>query len=137
MSDCARDRWVELQDHWNKNRRQVMPATARKALTKAGEKVGGRAVTVGHKVADRTPQMVKEAGDYFAEAALEPTIKATLSLLEFTTRLVSEFTDPDKVLQYYREQGAQGRDPRGSSCSRLEESPGEWWGSSGGQAPGS
>lgn len=82
-----------------------MPATARKALAKAGDKVSSGASIVGHKVTDATPQALKDAGGFVADAALEPTIKATVSLLEFTTRLVSEFTDPEKVLDYHRRQG--------------------------------
>jgi hypothetical protein len=105
MSDYECARWAELQAHWNKDRRQLIPAKTRKALTKAGDKVSNSAMIVGVKVADVTPQAVKDAGGFIADAALEPTIKATLSLLEFTTRLVSEFTDPEKVLQYHRSQG--------------------------------
>lgn len=105
MSDYERARWAELEAHWDRDRRQLMPATARKALAKAGDKVSSGASIVGHKVNDATPQVLKDAGGFVADAALEPTIKATLSLLEFTTRLVSEFTDPDKVLDYHRRQG--------------------------------
>lgn len=105
MSDYERDRWAELEAHWSKHRRELMPAKAREALNKAGHKVSDGATLVGHKVADVTPQAVKDAGGFVADAALEPTIKATLSLLDFTTRLVSEFTDPEKVLEYHRSKG--------------------------------
>lgn len=107
MSDYERARWAELQAHWNKDRRELVPVKARTVLAKAGDKVSGGATIVGHKVADATPQAVKDAGGFVADAAFEPTIKATLSLLEFTTRLVSEFTDPEKVLQYHRSQGRE------------------------------
>ena len=67
MSDYECARWAELEAHWNKDRRQLMPAKARKALTKAGDKVSGGATIVGHKVADVTPQAVKDAGGFVAD----------------------------------------------------------------------
>lgn len=72
----------------------------------------------------RWAELVKDAGGFVADAALEPTIKATLSLLEFTTRLVSEFTDPERVLQYQRSQGRDTQtleDLRALDLKELDE----------------
>lgn len=121
MSDYERARWAELQAHWSKERRQLLPSKASEVLAKAGDRVSNGTTNVGHKVAEVTPQAVKKAGGFVADAALEPTIKATLSLLEFTTRLVSEFTDPGRVLEYHRSQGRDVQTLDGLRALDLKE----------------
>lgn len=124
MSTYEHRRWEELNEHWDKERRKLMPARARDALDSAGDgtrKVLGRA---GRKVAEVTPQGMKDASAFVGDAALEPTIKAVVGVLEWTTDMVTELTDPEKVLEYHRAHGRDVQtlaDLRGLDLKDLDE----------------
>lgn len=105
MSAYEQRRWAELNAHWTKSRRQLMPAKAREALGVAGENTHRVASAAGQKVADVTPEKVKEVGGVVVDATLASTVKAVTKLLELTTEVVTEFSKPDKVLEHHRANG--------------------------------
>lgn len=105
MSAYEQRRWAELNAHWTKPRRQLMPAKTREALGVAGENTRKVASTAGQKVANATPEKVKEVGAVVVDATLAPTMKAVTKLLELTTEVVTEFSKPDKVLEHHRAHG--------------------------------
>ncbi len=104
MSSYERRRWVELEEHWAKadQRRRIVPAKVRKALTSAGGQladVGGRAA---QRVASAAPEQVKNAATSAVEATLVPTVKAVVHMLELVTEWSVELTDPERVLEHHR-----------------------------------
>lgn len=109
MSPYERRRWAELQEHWAKadQRRQIVPAKVRQALTSAG----GQLVDVGGRAAQRVtaaaPEPIKKAATSAADATLVPTVKAVVHLLELVTDWSVELTDQERVLKHHR---ARGRD---------------------------
>ena len=84
MSPYEARRWQELQAHWDKkaNRKEILPAKARKALgnatTRAREVAGGAA----ERVSDRIPEGAKDAGGVVADAALIPFVNKAVHLVD-------------------------------------------------------
>lgn len=116
MSPYERRRWAELDDQWAKadQRPQIVPAKVRSALASAGGQVadvGGRAA---ERVAAATPDSVKDAASSAVDAALVPTLKAVVHLLELVTDWSVELTDPERVLAHHRD-----RDREASSLDDL------------------
>ncbi len=104
MSSYERRRWVELEEHWAKadQRRRIVPAKVRQALTSAGGQladVGGRAA---QRVASAAPEQVKNAATSAVDATLVPTVKAVVHMLELVTDWSVELTDPERVLEHHR-----------------------------------
>ena len=109
MSLYERRRWTELEEHWAKveQRRRVVPAEVRRALTSAGGNIvdaGGRAA---QRVASAAPEPVKAAAASAVDATLVPTVKAAVHLLELVTDWSVELTDPERVLEHHRERGRE------------------------------
>lgn len=105
MSTYEQGRWAELNAHWAKPPRQLLPTKTRAALTVAGQSTQRGASAVGAKVSGVAPSKVKEVSGAVVDATLAPTVKAVTKLLEFTTEVVSEFSKPDKVLAHHRNNG--------------------------------
>lgn len=121
MSAYEQRRWAELNAHWSKSRRQLMPAKAREALEVAGKNTHKAASAAGQKVADVTPQEVKVVGGVVVDATLASTVKAVTKLLEFTTEVVTEFSKPDTVLEHHRNNGHDIRAVRDLQHLDLKE----------------
>lgn len=107
MSPYERRRWAELEEHWAKadQRRQIVPAKVRHALTSTSghlAAVGGRAA---QRVAAAAPEPVKKAATSAVDATLVPTVRAVVHLLELVTDWSVELTDPERVLEHHRERG--------------------------------
>jgi hypothetical protein len=105
MSTYEHRRWEELNERWSKERRKIVPVKAREALGSAGTKTTQVLSKTGGKLVEVTPQRLKNATSVVGDAALEPTIKAVAGVLEWTTDMVTELTDPAKVLEYHRSHG--------------------------------
>lgn len=105
MSTYEHRRWEELNERWDKERRRLVPAKAREALGSASSGTRKVLSRTGSKLVEVTPQGLKDATAVVGDAALEPTIKAVVGVLEWITDMVTELTDPEKVLEYHREQG--------------------------------
>ncbi len=105
MSSYERRRWVELEEHWAKadQRRRIVPAKVRQALTSAGGQladVGGRAA---QRVASAAPEPVKNAATSTVDATVVPTVKAVVHMLELVREWSVELTDPERVLEHHRD----------------------------------
>ncbi|WP_244328536.1 EcsC family protein [Yimella sp. cx-51] len=108
MSAYERKRWADLQAHWKKKaegRKAPLPPKARAALRSSVEATKSAALHAGKKVADATPEKVKDAAGGMVDVALVPTVHNIVQLLELLNDWVVELTDPEKVLAYHREQG--------------------------------
>lgn len=112
MSPYEQQRWADLQKHWARkaDRRQLLPPKARTAIGEVGGQVGGAARKAGSAVAKVTPDGVKQGMESMLDAALIPTAKAAVHLLELVTDWTTELMDPEKVLEHHR---AAGRDVAG------------------------
>jgi len=115
MSAYERRRWAELEEHWAKSgpRPQIVPATVRRALTSTGGQVADLGGRVARRVADAAPAPVRNATASALDAALAPTVKAVVHLLDLVTDASVELTKPERVLEHHRE--------RGRDVTRLED----------------
>jgi hypothetical protein len=102
MSVYEARRWDALEKHWSKkaSRRELMPAKVRAA----GEKTRAVAVRTGAAVAEATPESVREFGVKAVDAALMPVVEGIVHLIELANDWAVELTDPEKVLEFHREQ---------------------------------
>lgn len=107
MSPYERHRWAELEEHWAKadQRRQIVPAKLRQAITSAGGQLAYVGKRVAQQVAAAAPKPVEKAATYAVDATLVPTVKAVVHLLELVTDWSVELTDPERVLEHHRERG--------------------------------
>lgn len=107
MSPYERRRWAELEEIWAKpgRRRQIVPAKVRQALTGAGDQVAGAGGRAAQRVAAAAPEPLKTAAASVVDAALVPTVRAVVNLLELVTDWSVELTDPERVLQHHRDRG--------------------------------
>lgn len=127
MSAYERKRWDELQAHWEKKaqgRKALLPPKARAALDASMEATKNTASKAGKKIADATPERVKDAAGGVVDAALVSTIHNIVQLLELLNDWVVELTDPEKVLAYHREHGREIEsleDLRGLDLKDLED----------------
>jgi len=104
ISPYEHRRWLELEEHWAKagQRRRIVPAKVRQTLTAAGGQLveaGGRA---GEWAASAAPEQVKQAAMVAVDAALVPTFRAAVHLLELVTDWSVELTNPERVLEHHR-----------------------------------
>lgn len=106
MSPYEAQAWSELSEYWQRkaDRRGLPPAAARAKDAVAG-KIKESASATGGFISDVTPQPVKDAGGFVLDRALEPTVEAALGLIEWVTETVQEFSDPEPILTYHRDQG--------------------------------
>lgn len=127
LSDYEKRRWNELQGHWAKKaegRKAILPPGARAKLDSGLDAAKGAASRTGEKIAGRTPEGVKGFANGAVDAALIPTVKGMVQLLELLNDWVVELTDPEAVLKYHREQGRSVqslRDLRQLDLEELEE----------------
>ena len=126
MSAYERQRWDELQALWSKkaNRRNVLPAPAKKVLENAAGRTKRVAAKSGQAIADATPQRVKDAASVTVDAALVPTVEAVVRLLELVNDWVVELSDPERVLEHHRKAGrpvASIEDLRSLDLKHLDE----------------
>ncbi|QIG44473.1 EcsC family protein [Nocardioides anomalus] len=123
MSPYEQKRWKELQAHWERKaeRRQLMPPRAKAALGKAGEAARNTTSRAGSAIASRTPVMVKDFAGSTVEAALVPTVRHVVQLLELLNEWVVELTDPEKVLEFHREKGRSVESLHDLKALDLEE----------------
>jgi hypothetical protein len=126
MSPYEQRRWQELQQHWAKKseRRQLLPRQARTALGDAGGQVRDAARKTGNAVSNVTPPAVKDGIDRVTDAALVPTAKAAVHLLELVTDWTAELIDPRKVLGHHQTAGrevAKLEDLRGLDLQHLDK----------------
>lgn len=107
MSPYEARRWADLQRHWAKKaeRRQLLPPQARVALGEAGDQVKDAARKAGRAVSSVTPPIVKDGLETMGDAALVPTAKGAVHLLELVTDWTTELMDPEKVLAHHRAAG--------------------------------
>lgn len=107
MSPYELRRWRELEAHWEKKaaRRQLVPARARKALSKAGGAATSAATKTASSVVERTPENVRQWAESAVDVALVPTVRNVVHLLELLNDWVVELSDPDAVLRHHQEQG--------------------------------
>jgi hypothetical protein len=107
MSPYECRRWSELEEHWAKGdqHRRIVTEKVRQALTRAGGQIaeaGGRAA---QRVASAAPEPVKNAATSAVDAALVPTAKAIIHLIELVTDWSVELTNPERVLAHHRNRG--------------------------------
>ncbi|MBW8486194.1 EcsC family protein [Actinomadura parmotrematis] len=107
MSPYEERRWAALQRHWEKKaeRRRLLPPRARAALDDVGGQVKGAAKKAGKAVSNATPSLVKDGIEKAGDAALAPTVRAAVQLLELVTDWTAELMDPEKVLAHHRAAG--------------------------------
>lgn len=107
MSPYEARRWADLQRHWAKKAegRQLLPPKTRVALGGAGDQVKDAARRAGNAVSNVTPPVVKDGIEMMADAALGPTAKGAVHLLELVTDWTTELMDPENVLEHHRSAG--------------------------------
>jgi hypothetical protein len=122
MSPYEQRRWHELQQHWamKAEGRQLLPPKARAAIGDAGGQVRDVARKAGKAVSDVTPAGVKDGIERVSEAALVPTAKAAIHLLELVTDWTTELTDPEKVLRHRQAEGRKVEKLGDLRCLDLE-----------------
>jgi hypothetical protein len=103
MSVYEARRWDDLEKHWARkaSRRELVPAKVRAA----GKKTKAVAVRTGSAVAEATPESIRGFGVRAADAALMPAIEGIVHLIELANDWAVELSDPEKVLEFHREQG--------------------------------
>jgi hypothetical protein len=126
MTAYERRRWAELEEHWAKarERRQILPAKVRQALTSAGGQLADVGERAGQRVAASAPKPVKNAAASAVDATLVPTVRAVVHLLELVTDWSVELTDPERVLAHHRGRGrdvASLEDLRALDLELLDE----------------
>lgn len=106
MSSYEQKAWSDLEDFWQrKAERRSLPPRVSEAKDAVAVKVKGAASATGGFISGVTPQSVKDAGGMVVDMALEPTVQATLGLLEWVTETVQEFSDPKGVYAHHRDHG--------------------------------
>lgn len=107
MSPYERHRWEALVAHWDKKAKggRALPPRAQAALGRAGEVTRATAVKAGAVIAENTPDKVKELAGSAVDAALVPTVRHVVHLLELLNDWVVELTDPAAVLKHHRDKG--------------------------------
>lgn len=106
MSPYEAQVWADLGEFWQrKAERRSLPPKANHAKDVATAKVKGAASATGGFISGATPQAVKTAGGMVVDLALEPTVQATLGLIEWVTDTVQEFSDPADVYAFHRDGG--------------------------------
>lgn len=103
MTPYEQKQWERLLSHWTKKaqRRRILPPKAREALGAAGSST--RAVAL--RVADATPDQVKDALGSAAGATLTPVADKVVDLLDFVNDWAAEVTNPALVLKHHQKQG--------------------------------
>lgn len=109
MSRYERARWDELQLHWERKARarQLLPPGVRGALEKTAQATKDTAAKAGRVIADATPEKAREAVEFVADAALEPTVRSVVQLLELLNDWVVELNDPEAVIKHHQSKGRQ------------------------------
>lgn len=121
MSNYEANAWAELGEFWQrKTDRRRLPQKAIEAKDAAAGKAKEVASATAGFVKEITPQPIKDAGGIVVDWTLEPTIKATLGLIEWVTETVQEFSDPGDVYNYHCEQGRQVSSLRDLQALDLE-----------------
>ncbi|SDG35384.1 EcsC protein family protein [Klenkia brasiliensis] len=72
---------------------------------------------------DKVPQSVKDKGGVVLDAALLPAATGAARLIDLATDWAAELTDPEKVLEFHRENGREVRslqDLRGHDLEHLD-----------------
>lgn len=126
MSPYEQARWDELQAHWDKKAksRQLVPARARTALAKTAEATKETATKAGRRIAEATPEKVKDVAGSAVDAALVPTVQGVVHLLELLNDWVVELTDAEAVLKHHQGKGRDVRtldDVRALELEHVEE----------------
>ncbi|GGD07638.1 EcsC family protein [Nocardioides daphniae] len=108
MSTYETQAWSDLHVFWErKTSRRGLPPKVDHAVGAASSKAKEVASTAGGYISDHTPDVVKTAGGFVVGAALEPTVKGVLGLLELVTETVQELTNPATVIDYHRASGRE------------------------------
>jgi EcsC protein family len=107
MSRYERARWDELQSHWGKKgtRRRLLPPRARAALETTAQTTKDTASKASRAIVDAAPDKVKDIAGSAVDAALVPTVRGVVHLLELLTDWVVELTDPEAVIRHHRGKG--------------------------------
>lgn len=107
MTVYERAEWHHLQQHWGKKARhkELLPPAARRALETTGHRSRAVISQAGEKIGDYTPEPVKRASGHVVDAALVPTVKAAIHLLELAEEWAAEAMNPDSVLAHHRSNG--------------------------------
>lgn len=127
MSRYERKRWEELQAHWEKKaqgRKQLLPPRARAALDTTAQAAKDATSRAGNAVAERIPERVVTTAGIAVDAALVPTVRNVVQLLELLNDWVVELTDPEEVLKYHQSKGRDAEsleDLRRLDLEDLEE----------------
>lgn len=126
MSNYERARWDELQSHWERKARarQLLPPRVRGALEKTAQVTKESAAKAGRVIVDATPEKAKEALGFVADAALEPTVKSVVHLLELLNDWVVELNDPEEVIKHHQSKGRKIQsldDLKALDLAHLEE----------------
>lgn len=85
----------------------MLPPKARVALASAGSTARAAAANVGDKVAQVTPQPVKNAAEAAVYTALVPAVKGAVRVLDFATEATAELMDPQFVIDHHRDHGRE------------------------------
>lgn len=126
MSRYEQKRWEELQAHWAEKAvgRQLLPPRTRAALARTGEATKASASKAGSRIADATPEKVKDLAGSAVDAALAPTVQHVVQLLGLLNDWIVELTDPEEVLKHHRDKGRDVKslkDLRSLDLEVLEE----------------
>ncbi len=106
MSPYEAAAWGDLGEFWQRKAdRRSLPPKVNQVKDAATAKIKGAASATGGFISSVTPQPVKDAGGIVVDWALEPTVQATLGLIEWVTETVQEFSDPADVYAHHRDQG--------------------------------
>lgn len=118
MSAYERERWDELQLHWQKKakQRELLPTPVRNTAQAAAQKTRIAASATGQTIARVTPARVKNTGgavkdaagavkDAAVDVALVPTITSVVHVLELLNEWIVELSDPKVVFRYHHEHG--------------------------------
>lgn len=106
MSSYETRAWAELEEFWQrKAERRSLPPKAQRAKDATAARIKESASATGGFIMGVTPQPVKDAGGLVIDRALEPTMQAVLGLLEWVTETVQEFSRPEAIYAYHRDQG--------------------------------
>jgi hypothetical protein len=107
MSRYERERWDELQAHWETKAkgRQLLPPRFKAALGTAAQATKDTAAKAGRAVAEATPDKVKEVASSAVDTALMPAIQGVVHVLELVNDWVVELSDPQAVIEHHRSKG--------------------------------
>lgn len=125
MSPYEAKAWTDLDEFWQrKASRRSLPPKAEQAKDAAVARIKGAASATRGYIGAVTPQPVKDVGGIVMDRALEPTVEAALGLIEWVTETVQEFSDPEAIYAYHRDQGrpvASLADLQGLDLEHLDE----------------